>query len=73
MEITLKAPADKATIKAEIAKFRGEIARRETEIEILREGIEHYERQCDHAGQKTGYNERDGSWANPCPTCGYCY
>ncbi len=25
---------------------------------------------CDHKGATTGYNERDGSWMNPCPTCG---
>lgn len=26
---------------------------------------------CDHAGAQRGYNERDGSWMNPCPTCGH--
>ena len=27
--------------------------------------------KCDHAGAKRGYNERDGSWMNSCPTCGH--
>lgn len=26
---------------------------------------------CDHAGAARGYNERDGSWMAPCPTCGH--
>jgi hypothetical protein len=25
---------------------------------------------CKHAGAQTGYNDRDGSWMAPCPTCG---
>lgn len=24
---------------------------------------------CKHEGAVRGYNERDGSWMNPCPTC----
>ena len=26
--------------------------------------------RCKHEGAKRGYNERDGSWMSPCPTCG---
>jgi hypothetical protein len=26
--------------------------------------------RCKHVGAERGYNERDGSWMNPCPTCG---
>lgn len=26
--------------------------------------------RCKHVGAKRGYNERDGSWMSPCPTCG---
>lgn len=26
--------------------------------------------RCKHVGAKRGYNERDGSWMAPCPTCG---
>jgi hypothetical protein len=28
---------------------------------------------CKHPGAATGYNERDGSWMNPCPVCGHSY
>ena len=27
--------------------------------------------RCKHVGAKRGYNERDGSWMAPCPTCGH--
>lgn len=26
--------------------------------------------RCQHVGAQRGYNERDGSWMAPCPTCG---
>jgi len=26
--------------------------------------------RCTHVGASRGYNERDGSWMSPCPTCG---
>lgn len=26
--------------------------------------------RCKHVGAERGYNERDGSWMAPCPTCG---
>ncbi len=73
MEIVLRIPVDKETIKAEIAKLRPQIEARKSEIKMLSEAIRHYQNQCDHAGQVTGHNERDGSWGNPCPTCGYGY
>jgi hypothetical protein len=28
------------------------------------------QRNCKHPGAQRGYNERDGNWMNPCPTCG---
>ena len=73
MELTLKIPCTKEEIKSEIAKLLHEIEIRDSETEILRHAIDHYQRQCDHKGQKTGYNDRDGSWAAPCPTCGHTY
>lgn len=30
-------------------------------------------KNCKHEGAQRGYNERDGPWMNPCPTCGYSY
>ena len=73
IKLNLKAPVTKEQIKKELAKLRAEIAKREADLKLLRQAVKHYQDQCDHAGQKTGYNERDGSWGNPCPTCGYNY
>lgn len=72
-EITLITPASKAVIKREMKKLRAQVDEREAEIQILRQAMQHYVKQCDHKGQRTGHNERDGSWGNPCPTCGYSY
>lgn len=38
--------------------------------DLLRQLLTAARRQCDHAGAQSGYNERDGSWMSPCPTCG---
>lgn len=73
MQISITCGADNATIKAETAKLRNEIATRLAEIKVLQSAIQSYVSQCKHKGQKTGSNERDGSWGNPCPTCGYSY
>ena len=70
LEFSLKVPADLDTIRAETSKFRQMVQERKTEIELLWKAIEHYQKQCPHPGQATGYNERDGSWASPCPVCG---
>jgi hypothetical protein len=73
LNLTLKSPATKTQIKAEIKKLLALLAERQAEVKLLRNAIGHYQNQCDHKGQKTGFNERDGSWGNPCPTCGYSY
>jgi prefoldin subunit 5 len=73
LRLNLKAPVTKEQIKKELEKIRAEIKKREGELKLLRAAVQHYQSQCDHAGQQTGHNERDGSWANPCPTCGYNY
>lgn len=73
MDLTLIIPKDDKTIKEEINKLSEQISIRKSEIDILVHGIKHYRKFCKHKGQKTGYNERDGSWANPCPICGDCY
>lgn len=70
MEISLKLPVTEAEIKTETKRLRGEIDLRNTEIQLLREAINHYQRQCAHPGQRSGYNERDGDWASVCPICG---
>lgn len=71
--LSLKAPASKEEIKQEIANFNSQITLLQADIDILRLGIQHYRKQCDHKGQRTGMNDRDGSWGAPCPTCGYSY
>jgi len=40
-------------------------------VETLVRGLlEIVQARCKHDGAKRGHNERDGSWMNPCPTCG---
>lgn len=73
MELTLKIPCTKQEIAAETKRLRKEIKIRRSEIETLQMAVKHYQSQCDHEGQKTGCNQRDGNWGNPCPTCGYSY
>ncbi len=73
MQIDLKLPADDATIRSEVDRLTAEIRYRQGEIEILSSAIQHYRKQCKHLRQVTGRNERDGSWGNPCPVCGYSY
>ena len=70
MELTLKITDDLEVIRAETKKLRDEIDLKEGEIKLLCMALRHYMGLCPHPGQKTGYNERDGSWANPCPVCG---
>ncbi len=73
MELTLKIPADEETIRREVKILSDAIDLRLSEIDILSTGVKHYQKQCKHPGQVTGSNERDGSWGNPCPVCGYSY
>ncbi len=73
MEITLKIPCTEEEIKLETEKLRNQIFKLSSEEKLLRQAIKHYQSLCDHKGQKTGYNDRDGSWGSPCPTCGYSY
>jgi hypothetical protein len=70
MELTLKMPVTEDEIKTEVKKLQEQIKLRESQIDLLGRAVEHYRSFCTHPGQKTGYNERDGSWANPCPVCG---
>lgn len=72
MKITIELcdDADPETIKRETSKLSSEIALKKREIEVMRAAIQQYQKMCNHPGQETGYNERDGSWANPCSICG---
>lgn len=73
MKITLKMPCTDQVIKQEIDKYSAKIKELKTRIDIFGQAINHYQKQCKHPGQETGYNERDGSWGSPCPVCGYSY
>lgn len=73
MELSLKIPASEEEIRTETTRLRSEIAKRRGEIDMLAQAVKHYQRQCSHPGQKTGWNERDGNWACPCDVCGYSY
>lgn len=73
MEFNLKLPATEDEIATETKRLFAEVRVRKVEIDMLYAAIAHYQRQCKHPGQITGSNERDGSWGNPCPVCGYSY
>lgn len=73
LQISLKIPVTEEEIKKEVKELTEQIAVREAEARVLREAVRHYQKQCSHPGQVTGNNDRDGSWGNPCPVCGYSY
>ena len=73
MEFNLKIPCTKEEIKSEISVLRKLREQKQSEMNLINVAIQHYQKQCDHKGQRTGCNERDGSWGAPCPTCGYSY
>lgn len=60
-------------IKESVKALDGEIAARQSELEILKTMRKQCQAYCKHVGQVTGSNERDGAWGNPCPTCGFTY
>jgi hypothetical protein len=60
-------------IKVAVETLNSEIQARQSELNILKTMRSQCQQYCKHEGQQTGYNERDGSWGNPCPTCGYSY
>lgn len=73
MNIDLKLPADEATIRSETKALLEEIQTKRAEIAMLKQALGIYQKQCKHPGQVTGHNNRDGSWGNPCPVCGWSY
>jgi len=57
-------------LKREVDKLRNLIKERQEEINLLQVAITAYTTMCKHVGRSGGYNDRDGDWFNPCPTCG---
>lgn len=63
-------PIYKDKIPMEVERIRNRVKALDAEKEVLKKLLEMVYTFCDHAGRESGYNERDGSWNNPCPTCG---
>jgi hypothetical protein len=70
MNVTVSFPVPADRLKVECDRLSSEISTRKSEIEILRSMLAMVRKGCTHPGQQTGYNDRDGSWANACPICG---
>lgn len=73
MDIEVKFPIKYDDIPVESKKIRENIKGLEAELKVCKELLKIVCSFCDHKGAKTGYNDRDGSWMNPCPRCGYSY
>jgi len=57
-------------IPAEVKKLTDFINGIDAELEIASKMLGLVRQGCKHVNAKRGYNERDGSWMNPCPHCG---
>lgn len=68
MEILLKSKFDAEEVK----KFQAAITQRQSEIEMLRSAIRHYQKLCPHPNMHT-YREIDGGRGGRCYVCGYSY
>lgn len=66
-------PVELERIPAEVKALKDRLAAIEAEKRILVQLLSMVREGCPHEGAQTGYNERDGNWMNPCPTCGYSY
>lgn len=73
MKLTIEFPVDPSKIAEETKHIRAMIDERTAEIKLLRTALSAIQDQCKHKHPDQGYNERDGSWANPCIHCGYSY
>lgn len=58
-------------IPAEVKKLTDCIKGLRADLEVASTMLKMVRRACSHDGAVTGYNERDGSWMNPCPHCGH--
>lgn len=67
---TVSFPVAFEAIPEEVRKLTTFIRGHEAEIKVARTMLEAVRKGCEHKDAKRGYNERDGSWMNPCPHCG---
>ncbi len=70
---SIQFPVAYEDIPAAAKTLREFIRGRQAEIEAARKMLGMVRQGCDHRDAKAGYNERDGSWMNPCPHCGHSY
>lgn len=68
---TVNFPVPFDAIPAEVKKLTDFINGRRSEIDVAVSMLQHVRMGCKHENAKRGYNERDGSWMNPCPHCGH--
>ncbi len=66
--ITFPVPFEE--IPAEVLRLQTLMANRLADYELARKLLTMVRSGCNHENAKTGYNERDGAWMNPCPHCG---
>lgn len=71
--IQIAFPVAQADIKAEVKRVSDAINANNAEMKILQATLGAIRNFCTHEHPKTGWNERDGSWASPCIHCGYSY
>lgn len=69
--VTLPVPKDQ--IPHEVARLEAKLYELGEEQKLLRRLLKSVQDCCDHKGQKTGYDPREGNWGNPCPTCRWSY
>lgn len=67
---TIQFPVAYEDIPAETKKLEDFIRARNAERDVACKLLRMIQDDCPHTGAKTGYNERDGHWMNPCPHCG---
>lgn len=66
-------PIDHAEIPKHVRELRAFIDQRKMEIELASKMLKMVREGCKHENAEHGWNERDGSWMNPCPHCGHSY
>ncbi len=72
-QLTLTFPVPKDQIPNEVRRLSDEVKKSKAVMDLACKLLDLVRGCCDHAGQVTGSNDRDGSWGNPCPTCGYSF
>ena len=70
IRLELLLPASKEIIQEKVQEYRELIKEREEEIRLYLHAITYYQGLCQHEGQTSGYNVRDGHWTTDCTVCG---